>query len=414
MGSARQGEERLAAAYAAEGTTLRVVDAYGRVLSQRGKQDEAKAVYERFDKLLPRHPVVHYALAELAAGRKLSPLITTPQQGAAEVLYGLGAAGNGQGDEIAGLIYLNLALHLDPENALASMTRGDILVRLKQYEAAIVAFDKVPVKSPLRIGADVQIAGALNTLERQDDAIAFLTRVLERQPDNIDALSALGGIQQARKLYAEFAKTYTRAIDLVGTPDVGHWMLFYFRGVAYERAKEWAKAEADLKKALELGSETIGSDRALILNYLGYSWIDRNENMDEAFEMLKRAAELKPRDGYIADSLAWAYYKLGRYDDAVRELERAIELKPSESVVNDHLGDAYWRVGRRIEAVFQWNHARDLNPEPEELPKILDKIKNGLPDEKDTGVRKMQNGKLIKAETEADAAKKANSEKSPK
>lgn len=416
LGSMKQGEDRLRAAYNAESTTLRVVDAYGRVLSMRGKQDEAKAVFERFEALLPRHPIVRNAQAELDAGRKLNALVTTPQQGAAEVLYGLGAAGNGQGDEIAGLIYLNLALHLDSDHALASMTRGDILTRLKQYEAAIDAFNKVPEKSPLRIGADIQIAGALNALERQDDAIAYLKSVIERHPNDIDVLSALGGIQQARKLFADSAQTYTRAIDLVGEPSVAHWMLFYFRGVAYERAKEWAKAETDLKKALELGSENIGSDRALILNYLGYSWIDRNENVDEAFEMLKRAAELKPRDGFIADSLAWAYYKLGRYDDAVRELERAIELKPSESVINDHLGDAYWRVGRRIEAVFQWNHARDLNPEPEDLPKILEKIKNGLPDDKDTGVRKMQKGKVIKAEKESvsGASKANNADKSDK
>lgn len=401
LGSTRQGEERLRAAHSAEGTTLRVVDAFGRVLSQRGKADEAKAVYERFDALLPRHPVVRNALAELAAGRRLAPLISSPQQGAAEVLYGLGAAGNGQGDEIAGLIYLNLALHLDPDHALASMTRGDILSRLKQHESAIAAFDKVPAKSPMRIVADVQIAGALSALERYDDAIAFLQEVIKREPDNIDALSALGGVQQTRKLYAESAETYSRAIALVEQPDASHWTLFYFRGVANERAKQWPKAEADLKRALELAGDSIGSDRALILNYLGYSWIDRNENIDEAFGMLKRAVELKPRDGYIADSLAWAYYKLGRYDEAVAELERAIELKPSESVVNDHLGDAYWRVGRRIEAVFQWNHARDLNPEPEELPKILDKIKNGLPDEKDSSARNEKPGKIVKVENAA-------------
>ncbi|MGI6245560.1 MAG: tetratricopeptide repeat protein [Pseudochelatococcus sp.] len=411
LGSTRQGEERLRAAHGAEGTTLRVVDAFGRILSHRGKQDEAKAVYEKFDSLLPRHPVVRQALRELAAGRKLSPLVTTPQQGAAEVLYGLGAAGNGQGDEVAALIYLNLALHLDPDHALASMTRGDLLTRLKQHEAAIDAFDKVPAKSPLRTSADIQIAGALNALERHDDAIAYLKKVLERQPDDVDVLSALGGIQQARKLFTESAATYTRAIEQVSNPDSSHWMLYYFRGVAYERAKEWPKAEADLKKALELGGENMGSDRALVLNYLGYSWVDRNQNIDEAFDMLKRAVELKPRDGYIADSLAWAYYKLGRYEEAVKELERAIELKPSESVINDHLGDAYWRVGRRIEAVFQWNHARDLDPEPEELPRILDKIRNGLPDDKhgstSDAAAPAKDDKVRKAEAAAKAGKEA-------
>lgn len=403
LGSTRQGEERLRAAYGAEGTTLRVVDAFGRILSRRGKPDEAMAVYEKFDTLLPRHPVVRHALAELAAGRRLSPLVSTPQQGAAEVMYGLGAAGNGQGDEIAALIYLNLALHLDADHAFASMTRGDILGRLKQHESAILAFNKVPLNSPMRVAADVQIAASLSALERYDDAIAFLESALKRGPHDIDVLSALGGVQRARKLYAEAAETYSRAIALVKEPDASHWELFYSRGTAYERAKEWPKAEADLKKALELAGDSIGSNRAHILNYLGYSWVDRDENLEEALEMLKRAVELRPRDGYIADSLAWAYYRIGRYEDAVKELERAIELKPSESVINDHLGDAYWRVGRRIEAVFQWNHARDLNPEPEDLPKILEKIKNGLPDvdEKESRGGEKKSDKIIKVENAA-------------
>ncbi len=90
---------------------------------------------------------------------------------------------------------------------------------------------------------------------------------------------------------------------------------------------------------------------------------------------------MRPTDGYIVDSLGWAYYKLGRYDDAVKELERAVDLKPADPVINDHLGDAYWRVGRKLEAHFQWNHARDLGPEPEDKDKILDKIEHGLPDE---------------------------------
>jgi Flp pilus assembly protein TadD len=100
--------------------------------------------------------------------------------------------------------------------------------------------------------------------------------------------------------------------------------------------------------------------------------------------MIKTAVELRPTDGYIVDSLGWVYYRLGRYEEAVTELERAIELRPADPVINDHLGDAYWKVGRRNEARFQWNHARDLDPEEDELPKILDKIENGLPDPANT------------------------------
>ena len=143
-------------------------------------------------------------------------------------------------------------------------------------------------------------------------------------------------------------------------PTNANWNLFYQRGIAYERLKEWPKAEPNFRKALELLP-----NQPQVLNYLGYSWVDMNTNLEEGLEMIKKAVELRPSDGYIVDSLGWAYYRLGRYDDAVRELERAVSLKPDDPVLNDHLGDAYWRVGRKLEATFQWSHARDMKPEPE-------------------------------------------------
>ncbi len=96
--------------------------------------------------------------------------------------------------------------------------------------------------------------------------------------------------------------------------------------------------------------------------------------------MIKKAVELRPQDGYIVDSLGWAYYMLGRYDEAVVELEKAVKLRPEDPTINDHMGDAYWRVGRLLEATFQWNHAIAGKPEPEDLVKIEAKLKKGLPD----------------------------------
>ncbi|GBD46901.1 tetratricopeptide repeat protein [Methylopila sp. Yamaguchi] len=166
------------------------------------------------------------------------------------------------------------------------------------------------------------------------------------------------------------------------------WSLYYVRGIAYERSKEWAKSEADLKKALSLVP-----DQPLVLNYLGYSWIDQGIHLDEGMKMIQRAVELRPDDGYIVDSLGWAHFKLGQFDDAVRELERAVELRPQDPVMNDHLGDAYWKVGRRLEAGFQWSHARDLNPEPEDLKKIEAKLKDGLPETPPTSAADAQEKK---------------------
>jgi Flp pilus assembly protein TadD len=189
-------------------------------------------------------------------------------------------------------------------------------------------------------------------------------------------LVALGNIYRSKKAYAEAAEAYSGAIKAAGAPNPGHWSLFYSRGIAFERLKRWPEAEADFRKSLELAP-----DQPLVLNYLGYSWIEQGSNVDEAFRMLRRAVEQSPTDGYIVDSLGWAYYRLGQYESALQLMERAVQLKAADPTVNDHLGDVYWRLGRKLEATFQWNHARDLKPEPEDLPRILEKIEKGLSDD---------------------------------
>jgi tetratricopeptide (TPR) repeat protein len=372
--------KRLAAAYANDKATLRLADAYARNLSQQGKADEAKAVYEAFDKVQPRHPMVQAALADLAAGKKLEPMAKDTSGGAAEVLYGLGAYGLGaagvrQGDEIAAVIFLRLALALQPDHVLALDTLGEAYGRMKQYEAAIEVYDQTPDSSPMRVNADIHVALLLDALGKSDEANKRLKGIVAEHPNSAEALSALADLQRSRKNFVDSADAYTRVLGLTGAGEKTQWAIYYFRGVDYERAKQWDKAEADFKKALELYPE-----QPLVLNYLGYSWVDQGLHLDEAFKMLRRAVELQPEDGYIADSLAWAHYKLGHYDESVKLLERAIELKPGDPVINDHLGDAYWQVGRKLDAQFQWNHARDLNPDPEELPKILVKIEKGLPE----------------------------------
>ena len=372
-GNAPEALKRLKTAYDAEKNTLRLADAYARYLARHGDRDGAKQVYEDFVHVLPHHPLVDGALADLAAGRPLDPIIRNAKDGGAEVLYGLGAAGSKQGDELAALIYLRL--YLRPDHALAAVTVADLYEQLKQNQAAIDAYEMVPATSPMRANADIQAGLSLDALGRTDDAIKRLQEIVAANPKDVDALSALGSLQRSAKNFAEAAQTYDRAIALLDKPDRGNWTLFYFRAICFERTKQWPKAEADFKKALELSP-----DQPLVLNYLGYSWVDQGINLDEAFKMLRRAVDLRPSDGYVVDSLGWAHFKLGHFDEATRELEKAIELKPADPVVNDHLGDAYWRMGRKLDAHFQWNHARDMGPEPEDLPNILKKIDSGLPD----------------------------------
>ncbi len=376
LGNPIEAGRRLKLAYAGDKNTLRLVDAYARFLSRHNDIDGAKKVYQDFAEQLPNHPVINAALADIAAGKTLAPVVRDAREGAAETLYGLGGAGTRQGDELAALIYLRLALALRPDHDLAIVSVAGLLSDIKQGEASIHAYLEVPKTSPLRESAEIQAAIGYDAIGNTDEATSRLQALVAEHPKDSDAWSALGSMQRSAKKFEDAAKSYDKAIELAGAPDRAHWTLFYFRGICFERSKQWPKAEADFKQALELYP-----DQPLVLNYLGYSWVDKGMNLDEAFKMLRRAVDLKPTDGYIVDSLGWANFKLGHYEEATEELEKAIELKPADPVVNDHLGDAYWRVNRRIEAGFQWNHARDMGPEPEDLPAILEKIKSGLPDQ---------------------------------
>ncbi len=375
-GNKVEAGKRFERAYKLDSSALRVVEAYGSWLSRNRPSAEALAVFEAFDKVLPRHPLVTQAMDKLKAGEKLPPLVSSIQAGAAEALYGLGASLGRSGGEDLGLVYLQLSLHLVPNHALALLSLADLYESLKKPEMAIAVYERVPANSPLHRNAAIQMASDLDALDRGEEAEKQLAAIIAQDPKDGEAIMALGNVQRGHKKFAECAESYSKGIALIPKPEKANWVSFYFRGICYERSKQWAKAEADLKLALELSP-----DQPHVLNYLGYSWIDQGINLDEGMAMIKKAVQQRPDDGYIVDSLGWAYYRLGNYADATAQLERAIGLKPEDPTINDHLGDAYWRVGRVLEAKFQWAHARDLKPDPDELPKILEKLEKGLPDD---------------------------------
>jgi tetratricopeptide (TPR) repeat protein len=373
-GKSKDAGVRLERAYRLDESALRIAQAYGNWLSRSKDPAAAIAVYESFDKKLARHPLVVDALRELRAGRKLPPLADSPQAGAAEALYGIGASLTRRGGEDLALVYLQLALYLEPQHPLALLSLADLYESVKKPAMAIKVYERMPASSPLKRNAQIQLATNLDAIDRSDEAIKILKDTIAQDPKDVEAVMALGNIERARKKFADCATTYGKGIEL--SADKPSWVAYYFRGICFERSKQWGKAEADLKKALQMEP-----DQAHVLNYLGYSWIDQGINLDEGMAMIRRAVEQRPDDGYIVDSLGWAYYRTGNYEDAVKNLERAVDLKPEDPTINDHLGDAYWRVGRKLEAKFQWAHARDLKPDPDDLPKIEAKIKDGLADE---------------------------------
>ncbi|HWB45164.1 MAG TPA: tetratricopeptide repeat protein [Hyphomicrobiaceae bacterium] len=355
--------------------TLRVVLAYAAHAANAGDTKLAQSILKTY---LDRskgdgHP---YALAlqeQLDSGVKPPLLISTVNDGLAEVFYDLGEALSGEGGVSVGIIYLQFSLYLAPTQPFALAALANVYETTKRYEAAIAVYDRIPKGTPFALSVDIRKALNLNQLERIDEAQKLLEDLAKRHPDDIRPLDALGGIMRNHKRWAEAVDYYTRAIRLIGKPEAKHWTYYYARGTAYERLKKWPAAEADLKVALKLSGE-----EPAVLNYLGYSWIDQNRNLKQGLAMIEKAVRRKPDDGYIVDSLGWAYYRLGRYKEAVKHLERAVELRPEDPTLNDHLGDVYWHVGRRREARFQWEQALTLKPEPEDAEKIRHKLQNGL------------------------------------
>ena len=317
-------------------------------------------------------------VAELLAAAEAGQMPTLPVDGPAagmgDALIGVAEALSQQRAGPQGLLYARLAAYLQPD-------RGDVWLligRIEQSQGseteALRAYDKVPAASPFAWEAKLARAEALDAADRDDEAVALLRAMSDERPQRTDALRELGDLYRREEKFPEAEAAYGQAIARLPELDADDWRLFYARGIALERMGRWSDAEGSLSRALELAP-----DQPLVLNYLGYSWVDQGQNLDRAKQMLHRAVELRPQDGFIVDSLGWAYFRMGEFDEAVTQLERAVELEPGDPVINDHLGDAYWRVGREREARFQWQRALTLKPEADVVAQIESKLERGLP-----------------------------------
>jgi tetratricopeptide (TPR) repeat protein len=384
-GRSKEAVEAIGKAYGDDSSALRVVVGYARIMARAGRKAEAIDALTRLGGQDPTHPELKYLLADINAGRTLAPIASTAATGVAEALYGIGSAiGTDDGPELPAA-YLRLAAYLDPTSTLITVALGDVFQSVGRCQDAVPLYESVPPSTHIRRNADLQTGICLETLDKRDQATKYFKRVLAANPNDGDAALELGNNYRAQDRFADAIVAYTDAIKALGadnTPAAGagdktapspNWLVFYYRGVSFEQSKHWAEAEADLKRALALNP-----NQASVLNYLGYSWIDRGENLNQALEMIQTAVKLKPNDGYVVDSLGWAYYKLGRYDDAVATMETAVQLSGGDATINDHLGDVYWTIGRKREAIFQWTYARDSSPDKDLLAKITIKLKQGL------------------------------------
>ena len=355
-------------------TTRRVRLAEVQMLSQLERNPEAlKLLAEGFGP--DPEPGIAAIAARLEAGEMLPfTTIDSARDGVAEAFFSVAQVMNGQAGDTETLVYARMASFLRPTLTEATLMSASLLDRQGQFDLAAEAYQSIGADDPAHYIAELGRADALASAGRSGEAIGMLDQLAQGAPDLPDAWLRLGDLLRRDSRQADAIAAYDRGLAALGAPEPAHWGIYYARGISHERLKDWPAAEADFRKALELNP-----DQPDVLNYMGYSLLERKEKLDEALSMIERAVKAEPENGAIVDSLGWALFRMARYDDAVGHMERAAELMPIDPVVNDHLGDVYWAVGRKREAEFQWKRALSFKPDTEEeATRIRRKLEVGL------------------------------------
>ncbi len=354
--------------------SLRLVVAASLHFAATGRLETAREVVASRPNLNHEFPTLSSQLDRAAAGATVPGLVSSAAGGMSEALFDIANVlkrepGNGQA-----MILAQLALYMNPACSVARLLAGEILDTRGRHASALDLYRAIPETSIYHSAAQLREAASLHDLGQTDDAIRTLRALAKRQPTVPGPWIQIGDIESQRKRWSEAIAAYDNAFERIGATQQGHWNLYFTRGIAFDRGKQWDRAEADFLAALELFQ-----DQPYVMNYLGYSWTEQGVNLDKAEVMIKKAAQLRPNDGYIIDSLGWILYRTGRFGKAVERLEHAVRLRPNDPTINDHLGDAYWRVGRRVEARFQWRRVLGMKPEVDLVGTIETKLKQGLP-----------------------------------
>lgn len=360
------------------GLSLRAAQAYGNFLLRQGEMKKFQALVQAYRKGAKSYPLLDetfFTAGAAQAGKKVPKSVASPKAGLAEAFFDISGSLADKGNPEISLFFTRFSLILDPSLSLARVLLGEIYEKQERYDEALKLYGEEKENSEtyfasrVRMGIIYAKKGDLKRAEKQ------LRSLAEKRPELAFPWTELGDIFLSNQKFPQAIDAYSEAINRISVPSRVNWSLFYSRGAAYERNKQWDLAEQDLLQALVLSP-----DQPLTLNYLGYSWIERGKNIVKAKEMLERAAFLAPREGFIVDSLGWTYYLLKDYPNAVAVLESAVALDPGSGVINDHLGDAYWRIGRKREARFQWSKALSVKDDFSEndRQRVERKLEKGL------------------------------------
>ncbi len=361
-----------------EGTPLHLntgsIIAHVQILSTLGRNADALAILDGATARGFSNETLQNMREKLVKGETLAfTQVDSPAYGMAEALVTMAEALSRSEPSRLALVYARLARQLRPDNVDAIMIVADILERLGQYDLAGQAYASVPRTSEDFKSASIGRAEVLRKSGDTPGAIKVLEKLAQEYPDNVSVLNGLGDIYRGDEQFEKAIEAYDRAIALLDNPPAPYWVVYYARAISESQLDRWPEAEADLRKALELSP-----DQPQVLNYLGYSFLERRSNLDEAQKMIETAAQEMPQSGAIIDSLGWMFYRLGKYEQALEPMQRAVKLLPVDPIINDHYGDVLWMVGRKREARFQWQRALSFDPEPQDAERIRRKLDIGL------------------------------------
>lgn len=344
---------------------LRLVQILASWQARSGQPAEAEHTLATLPAVAPDLSIVMPSLLATV----LKPPVPNARDGVAEAYFTFAALLRAQEQNEFGLILLKLALALRPDFTTARVLAADILANQNHLPEALALLNQVPAGDPILPLVQLRKAVLINRMGQTDQAVQDLRELAQQFPDSPLPDEQLGDILRERQRFPAAVAAYDQAVARIGEPSAADWVLFYERGVAEEQSHQWPKAVEDFRHALQLSP-----DQPFVLNYLGYSWADQGTHLAEARKMIETAAQKRPNDGAITDSLGWVEYRQGDYRDAVRTLERAVELEPEDATINGHLGDAYWAVGRRIEAEYQWRRALTMHPTPDDAARLQAKL----------------------------------------
>ncbi|MGI9392879.1 MAG: tetratricopeptide repeat protein, partial [Parvibaculales bacterium] len=350
-----------------------IVSDFGKYLQRNKRGKDAQTVYETYMSFYGSSPNIIADMQNLETSTSPTKLYDSPAKGLARSLLLVADILSQENPQNIGEPYARLAYYLDPSLEQAVLLLGDFAQRAKDWNRALQEYARLPQNSIWHVEAEMETALVLSKIDKITQAENLLKDLGKQYPSNPKPYIQLGDLWRTNDKFENAIGAYSTALKRIGEIEVIHWPILFSRGISYERAKKWEKAEQDLQEAVELSNEN-----AEVLNYLGYSWIEQGIHLAKAMQMLQKAAKKSPNSGHILDSLGWAHYRLTEFENAVATLEKAIRLMPDDPVINDHFADALWQVGRHIEARYQWKRVLALNPDEELAEQVQKKYLSGL------------------------------------